>query len=355
MCKKICFVALRAYPLLAKRNMGYGGGPEVLQYLLAKELVNHDFDVTFVVYGTHPLIEYIDGINIIKIPYKGKLKALKAVFIWKAMNKADADIYYHHSGASSIVSLFCRMNKKKFICHIASDGCILKGTKGYRAWELDIKLADVIIVQSGFQKLMLKKSFNRDAILIRNFFPITENLTSAKSVPPIILWVGSMARVKQPWLFLKLAEKIHEGKFQMIGGMGDDKNLYEFIKKTSKRMQNFDFLGYIPFYEINEYFKQATILVNTSKFEGYPNAFIQAWMNYTPIVSLNVDPDRIIQNKKLGFFSGTFVQMVSDVKTLLEDETLRNAMGKNARKYVEIEHDKGKIAKKYIATFNEIF
>ena len=119
-------------------------------------------------------------------------------------------------------------------------------------------------------------------------------------------------------------------------------------------MQNIDFLGYIPFYEINEYFKQAAILVNTSKFEGYPNAFIQAWMNYTPTVGLNVDPDRIIQNKKLGFFSGTLDQMVSDVKTLLEDETLRNAMGKNARKYVEIEYDIRKIIKKYIVIFNEI-
>jgi len=354
MCKKkICFVALRAYPLLAKRNMGYGGGPEVAQYLLAKELVKHDFDVTFVVYGSPPLIEQIDGINIIKVPYKGKLKALKAIFIWKSMKKANAQIYYHRSGATPIVSLFCYAKKKKFICHIASDRCVTKrGISYYRLWELDIKLADVVIVQSNFQKLMLMKNFHRGGILIRTFFPIAKGPPPFKDDPPIVLWVGSMSRKKQPLQFLKLAKNMPDATFQMIGGIGDDKGLNEFIKKTSKRILNLDFLGYIPFYEIDEYFKQATILVNTSKFEGYPNAFIQAWMNYTPTVTLNVDPDEVIVKNNLGFHSRTFEQILQDVRILLKDKQLRQKMGRNARRYVKREHNAPKIISKYIKIFD---
>lgn len=354
MCKKICFVALRAYPLLAKRNLGYGGGPEVLQSLLAKELVEHGFKVVFVVYGNPPLIENIDGIDIIKVPYEGTLKALKAIFVWKAMNEADADIYYHHSGATPIVSFFCRINKRKFICHVASDRCVLKDASPYRLWGLDIKLADVIIVQSNFQKLMVMKNFHRNAILIRNFFPITGAPPPIKADPPIVLWVGAMAHKKQPWLFLKLAERIPEGKIQMIGGIGNDKRLYEFVKKTSKRIPNLDFLGYIPFYEIDDHFKQAAILVNTSKFEGYPNAFIQAWMHYTPTVSLNADPDEVICRYKLGFHSKTFEQLVQDVRSLSRNQQLRKEMGENARRYVEREHDIKKTIAEYLTILGNL-
>jgi len=352
--KKICFVALHAYPLLVKKNMGYGGGPEVLQVLLATELMKHDFEVTFVVYGEgSPLIEKIEGINVVKVPNGKRSKVLKSFLIWKAMRRTNADIYYHHSGAPGIVSLFCWINKKKFICHIASDACVTRSVKSYRPYELDIKLADIILVQSEFQKMMLMKNFNRNGILVRNFFPISGQETLRKSDPPIVLWVGAMAYVKQPWLFLKLARKIPESRLQMIGGVGDEK-LYKFIQEKSKETHNIDFLGYIPFYEIDQYFKQASILVNTSKFEGYPNAFIQAWMYSVPTVSLNTDPDEAIYRCKLGFHSKTFEQLVQDVSSLIKNEQLRKEMGKNARRYVEKEHNILNVISTYIQIFNAV-
>ena len=121
------------------------------------------------------------------------------------------------------------------------------------------------------------------------------------------------------------------------------------------RAPNLRFHGFVPYYKVNEYFKKASIFVNTSRIEGFPNTFIQAWMHYTPVVSLSVNPDKIIQGERLGFCSGTFKQLVSDVITLLKDEKLRKIMGKNARKYVEREHDVRKTVKKYIKIFKEIF
>ena len=354
MHNKICFVALRAYPILANKNMGYGGGPEVLQVLLTTELANRGFQATFIVYGEEqPLIEKMDGINVIKVPNGNKSKISKVLLIWKAMKKANADIYYHHSGAPGIASIFCQSNRKKFVCHIGSDACVIKGVKGYRHYKLDIKLADVILVQSEFQKLMLMKNFNRNGILIRNFFPISKRENPKKPSVPIVLWVGAMAYIKRPWLFLKLAKKIPNGRFWMIGGIGNGK-LYGFIKEVSKKIPNLNFLGYVPFYEIDEYFKKASILVNTSEFEGYPNAFIQAWMHYTPVVSLNADPDEVICKCRLGFHTRTFEQMVQDVKNLTENKELRERIGRNCRSYVEKKFDYNKIVHQYIKVFSKI-
>ena len=94
------------------------------------------------------------------------------------------------------------------------------------------------------------------------------------------------------------------------------------IKESSKRVPNFDFLGVIPFSEVQEYFSRAAILVNTSMFEGFPHAFIQAWEHYVPVVSLNADPDGLICENKMGFHSKTFNQLVEDVKTLLKNKAL---------------------------------
>jgi glycosyltransferase involved in cell wall biosynthesis len=216
-------------------------------------------------------------------------------------------------------------------------------------------LADVIIVQNEYQREMLKKNFGKKGLLIKTPFPLSERGMPEKANPSIVLWVGAMAEVKQPELFVKLAEAIPEAKFQMIGGHSSNQELYNKIKECSKKISDLEFLGVIPFHEINDYFSRASILVNTSMFEGFPHAFIQAWMNYAPVISLNSDPDGILCRYKIGFHSKTFNQLVEDVKILLNNEKLREEMGVNGRKYVEREHDLTHIVHEYIKLFNRIF
>ena len=44
----------------------------------------------------------------------------------------------------------------------------------------------------------------------------------------------------------------------------------------------------------------AAILLSTSDQEGFPNTFLEAWSAGTPVVSLKIDPDRIIEQMGLG-------------------------------------------------------
>ena len=369
---KICFVALGAYPLLAGKNTDNIIGPDVHQVILAKELIKHDFKISFITYAEEGVpVEYINGMEIIKIHEDvcrlRVLNIISKVFrIWDAMRKANARIYIHTGGVTS--SLFCRLTRKKFVCDIASDALVNRklitqkirefnrskisiGTFGN--W-LDIKLADAIIVQNEYQEKMLKKNFGKDGFLIKMPFPLTEQGMPEKANPPIVLWVGAMAEVKQPELFVRLSKAIPEARFQMIGGHSGNPELYDKIKESSKRISNFEYLGVIPFDEVNEYFSRASILVNTSLFEGFPHAFIQAWMHYVPVVSLNADPDELLCKNKMGFHSKMFNQVVEDVKSLLKNEALREEMGVNGRKYVEKEHDITKVIKKYIKLFEYV-
>ena len=369
----ICFASMSAYPLLAGEKTKSVEGPDVFQVLLAKELMKHNFNVTFITHNERgkPL-EYIGGIEVINIRqdnyHLGKINTVLNIFrIWNAMRKAKVHIYIQSGWIAGFFSPFCKLMHKKYICHINSDAFVnrelidrkIRGfnlskfsitTIGY--W-LDIKLADAVIVQSEYQRVMLKKNFGRDGIVIKKPIPLTERGMPKKVRPPIVLWVGAMAEVKQPELFVKLAEAIPEARFQMIGGHYSNQKFYDKIKKASKRISNFEFLGVIPFDEINEYFSKASILVNTSLFEAYPPyAVIQAWMNFTPVVSLGDNSDEIIYRNNLGFHSKTFNQLVKDAKILLKDEQLREKMGKNARQYVEKEHGITDLVRRYIEVFD---
>jgi len=369
---KICFVALTAYPLLAGKNADNIIGPDVHQLILAKELIKHDFKISFITYGEGGAsVEYINGMEIIKIQRDVcRLRVVniisKVFHIWNAARKANARVYVHTGGATT--SLFCRLTGKKFVCNIASDAMVNRKliTRKIREFNrsrisiyafgnlLDIKLADAVIVQNEYQKRMLKKNFGKDGFLIKKPFPLTEQGMSEKANPPIVLWVGAMAEVKQPELFVRLAEAIPDVRFQMIGGHSGNQGFYNRIKARSKRIPNFEFLGVIPFNEVDKYFSRASILVNTSMFEGFPHAFIQAWMHYVPVVSLSADPDEIICNWRLGLHSETFHQLVEDVKILINNETLREEMGVNGRAYVESEHDVTKNVLEYVDVFDYV-
>ena len=365
----ICFCALATYSLLSQANLGFVGGAELQQVLIGKELTKNGYDISFVVFDHgQKSFEVIDEIKIYKTIPKGYvLSGLKSFCfaiksIWDALKEANADVYYQRCAGrdTGFVALFCFLKKKKFVYGLASDkdvdGTFTKGAKVYERilYNFGIKRAVCIIAQSEYQQGLMKKNFSKDSIVIKNPYPI-EKLERSKSEPPIVLWVGTIKpEWKQPELFLKLANKIPDATFQMVGGASANKEFYDKIKEDAERIPNLEFVGFVPYPDVNKYFKNASILVNTSSVEGFSNTFLQAWAAYTPVVSLNADPDGIICKYKLGFHSKTFEQIIKDVKTLLKDKKLREEMGVNGRKYVEREHDIKKIVERYVKLFGRL-
>jgi glycosyltransferase involved in cell wall biosynthesis len=170
---------------------------------------------------------------------------------------------------------------------------------------------------------------------------------SKKPTTPIVFWAARLDReIKRPDLFIQLAKLLPSAKFQIAGGRRSE-DYYRTFRVAVDSVPNLDYVGAIPFHQIEQYFANAAIFVNTSPREGFPNTFLQAWGNGIPVVSLNVDPDEIICKYDLGFHSGNFNQMVRDVKLLLQDERLREELGQNGRHYVEREHNIEAIANRY--------
>jgi len=365
---KICFPSLLAYPVLAEET-GAIGGAEVQLKLLSKKLSDKGFNVSIVTAQSNHETSYetIDGIKIIRaVAFDTTRSNFEHIFrfvtsLWNALRSADSEIYISRGSwqDAGVIALFCILRRRKYLLGFSSDVDVdleslnKRNFFGGFLFRLAVKTADCIIAQTSHQQTLCRTNFKKSSIVIKSIYPMTERI-SKKPLTPIVFWVGRLHReIKRPDLFIELAKLLPNAKFQMAGA-GIDEAYYRIFRVAVDSVPNLDYVGAIPYHRIAQYFADASIFVSTSPREGFPNTFLEAWGNGIPVVSLDVDPDEIICEYRLGFHSGTFNQMVQDVKLLLEDEKLREELGQNGRHYVEREHNIEAIADKYVQMLQHV-
>ena len=359
--KTICFLAFGTFPLLSQHDTFYDvGGSELQQVLIGKELVKKGYNVVFIDfdYGQNQF-EIVQGIKVIKT-FKPKQKTnlweyiLHIHTLWYALSKSNADIFYQRTGAYLVTRIYAKIVRKPFILAIPSDRLLSFAGEDRFIIRLfrhfDVSHADHMIVQSNYQRELLKQNFGKDSTLIKSICVI-DTVKVQKNPTPLVLWVATLRELKQPQLFLNLAKQFPDVEFCMIGGPSSDMKFFDGIKSEAERIKNVRFLGFIPLHSVSNYFEKAWVFVNTSTMEGFPNTFFQAWSAFTPVLSLNVDPDEVICKNKLGFHSGNFAQMVTDLDTLIKNNELRQQLGSNGRHYVEKEHNVDRVISQYIDLF----
>jgi len=337
--------------------------------LIGRELIKNEFDVSFVTFDyDNSAPEEMGGFKLFKtVPRGYRFYDAKSLFyglrnIWSALKKADADIYIQRCGSSltGLVAFFCVVERKKFVYHLANDNDVdisfffKKGILEALLYSFGLLSANAVISQSEYQSNLIKHNFKKKSVLIKNSYILEDTITT-KQIPPVVLWVGAIKpEWKQPELFIKLASELPNVNFQMIGGPSGNVEFYNNLKKIAENLPNMHFKGFVPFSDINNYFNRASVFVNTSTVEGFPNTFLQSWAHYIPVVSLNVDPDEIICDFELGFHSKSFEKLVLDVANLVKNNILREKMGANGRRYVEMNHNINSNIELYVKLFNDL-
>jgi len=215
-------------------------------------------------------------------------------------------------------------------------------------WSL--KQARRVFVQKTDDISNLKRTAGVNAIAIPNGHRITDLQNSTRD---FILWVGRSVEFKQPRLFIRLAREISSERFVMICQQTKGDLHYDELVRLAGSVSNLKFIEYVPFHEIGRYFQQAKILVNTSSAEGFPNTFIQAGKCGTSILSLKVNPDGFLDRFNCGLCAnGDWDKFVDSLKSMVSENQYIE-MGKNARKYVEDNHDITKIIEQYKKHFTD--
>ncbi|OGI62230.1 hypothetical protein A2645_01375 [Candidatus Nomurabacteria bacterium RIFCSPHIGHO2_01_FULL_39_9] len=363
---KICFVCLGAYPLFNQNIKATFGGAEVQLYLLGKALTKlPEFEVSFVVanFG-QPAVEVRDGVRLYKSIKNEKsgslwrsLRRPKPLVLANVLRKIGADIYIQRtaSAGTGLVCLVAHLLGKKFIymtAHEIDCGGEFEKMNPWlsgRLYRYGIRRADLVITQNEEHRRMVKEHHGKESIVVKSVYKIPKSSELDQMERKYILWVGRAEDWKQPEIFLELARNFKDHNFLMICPRSNNQHAYfDGIKERVAELPNVSFKDFVPFAEMDNYFRQAKVYVLTSKFEGFPNTFVQAAKNTVPILSLNVDPDDFLEKYDCGIFTGGSIDKLKDsLHKILNDEVKRARLGANAYRYAKENHDIEKIINNY--------
>lgn len=336
---KICFISLRSYPLFTKKSLDYFGGAEVQMSLIAKALAkDKKFQVSLIVgdYGQQAVIKQ-DKLVLYRSFKRGRFFPFEVIRFFRLLKKINADIYVERTMNIKVclVALFCRFLEKKFVYMLAHNWDCHVSISRY----LSLKLANLIVAQTKDQQKQLLRNWKLSSFLLPSILPSTKALQGKISQRDRILWVGRADKWKRPEIFLKLVSLFPRQKFVMICRQGNNPYYFQQIFTQLQPLPNLEFFSEIPFSQIDNFFQQAKIFVNTSTAEGFPNTFLQAGLNQVPILSLSVNPDKFISHYQCGLVAeNRLSRLVNHCQKLLSHSRWAYSLGKHNFHYATTYH-----------------
>jgi glycosyltransferase involved in cell wall biosynthesis len=243
-------------------------------------------------------------------------------------------------GYTGICALYSRRRRVPLLWHVAHDTDVTPGyldrsrnfvRLGLEKWlvEYGLQRATRIVVQTRHQAELLRKNYGRTAdAVIRNFQPLAPEKID-KSGPLTVVWIANLKPWKQPEVFVRLAKSFgarDDTRFIMVGAPAaapGKSGWQDSLTSSIQAVANLQYVGQKTLAEVNELLARAHIFVNTSMHEGFPNTFIQAWLRETVVVSLNVDPDHILQRQHVGIAAHSEPELLAAVRTLIEKPDVR--------------------------------
>ncbi len=304
-------------------------------------------------------VQHRDVVTLAWFPHRRFLKILSGFTILKRCRETGSSVYYQRGRdiLTGCVALYCRLTGKTFIWASAGETGLERHKyfrqvmKKRRPWWIKAMLlpeavvndlichfgiahAHVIVVQTQTQRRRLRETFQKDAVVIQSGHEAP--VDQVRTLPIKVLWIGSIKEVKQPEMFMKLAAASENMACEFwLAGQSADAKLGDDIKRWSASRRNVRFLGPIPFEDSARLIAQAHVLVNTTRegYEGLPNAFVQAWLAGTVVLTLHANPDDAIRREKLGFQCASIDEMVTHIRRWIERPDEWAELSENSRRY----------------------
>ncbi len=351
----ICLVAHFAHGVLSGERTGHVGGVEKQTTLMARWLASHGYRVSMVTWDEgQPDEQEIDGIRVIKLCRQNAGVPVIRFFhprwssLARALRRAHADVYYHNCGeyVTGQVALWCRMHRKPFVYSVASDpDCDVRLPKMPKRYERELYRyglvrADRLIVQTRKQEQMIRQGFHRESLVIPMPCVNPPEGVFVAPDPPTrdarILWVGRIASVKQLEWFLDIAEACPDLAFDVVGPTDGTEYAAGLLRRAG-RIPNVSVHGKVDSANMRCLYRSAALLCCTSRWEGFPNTFLEAWSHGVPVVS-TVDPDERITEVGMGAIGIDVDGLIAGIRHSIGSSERWSEMSRNARRYYMANH-----------------
>lgn len=366
--RRICFVSITAYGYFADDIDTAGGGAQRQLYLLSKEL-SGEFDIHFIVgdFGQNRVTNF-DSVTLTRAYEPTQKSTVKQKFIhlgklFRAMKSVNADVYVSYGGPqnAAVVFLLSRLLRRRWVYHIASDADIENPRKYVsppflQLYTTALKRADAIVAQTEHQQSIANNEGIGCPQIVPNGYPDIGHPKSSRD-RSYVLWVGRLEKtIKRPHLFVELARRLPKADFLLVGPAETGGRYQKQIGTDIQELDNIKYIGPVNPNIIHEYYQDAICLVNTSTVEGFPNTFLEAWRAGTPVVGLDVNPNRFldINTPWDQFAEGDISKLVEIVNQINNNQSIVPQIGEICYEQFSEKYSIVQVANRYADVLSEV-
>lgn len=257
-----------------------------------------------------------------------------------------------------------------YFCHLENRKQKLKN---FWFEKLAIKNTQAFIAPTTFAGEVSKRLFKikgKEIQTIHNGLDINEfeNTEPEKFEKYTVLYIGTLIRKKGvlelPEIFNKVRQTFPEAKFLLIGSDSFDiktnsKSTWELMKNLFAKcdLNNVEYLGKIPYNEVQEHIKKANVCVFPTYAETLGMVTIEAMAMQKAIVNSNIGWSReLIRDEESGYLvhPSNHNLYAERITQLFKDDSLVLQLGKKAREQAEEKFNINKLALENISFYQNI-
>ncbi len=319
--------------------------------MLARALAGRGFRVALIIAGDKQALNGSkDGVDVIVHPPirsgdRARDTLARTLQTLSVMARTPARVFVQRgaSGAAGLARLASWTRRARFVYSSANVfdftfEQIEPSRRTRSLYELGVRRADEIVVQTSEQVAMCEATFERHPRLIRS---VAEPQPARSAAPEAFLWVGRTAAYKRPELYVELAKRVPEAHFWMImvpSGPGQ-REVETRVRALLDQAPNLTLLPQRSRPEVGELLERTVAVVNTSDYEGFSNVVLEAWARGVPSIALTHDPDGVIERERLGGFAdGSIERMVELARETWEQRDDQAAVAARCRQRIATHH-----------------
>lgn len=163
----------------------------------------------------------------------------------------------------------------------------------------------------------------------------------------VIAACGRMTFARNPEAFVRLAQRLTDSRNGLRCLWIGDGELGELVREMIRDMNlsnRLEVTGWLPQAEARERLSRADILVHFSRWEGLPNAVLDAMAAGLPVVASDVPGNRdAVLDGETGLIATSEIDLLEKTLRLVDDPALRSALGTAGRRRVESEFSPRKL------------
>ena len=211
------------------------------------------------------------NIEIFKIKNYGRRSLIGKYQIKKLLKRIKPDIVHTHGAKTT--AIISRINKNDFK-HVATVHGVKKNTKIFEKPDFIIGVSDTVI-----------RGINNKSVVISNWWH--PNLYKFKDKNnKYALAIGRLEQVKGFDLLIPAWKKIN--KELLIVGSGKEKNKLLSLIKNNNLTKKIKIIDNVNRDELYEIYRDAALLIISSRYEGGPRVALEALHLEIPVISTNV-------------------------------------------------------------------